>query len=332
MLPGLLGLLAVGQPSAEPAEEPAEGRTVVAVREGVVTLSLTAEQVEHLALRLDPVGEAALPQAPPARARVVDLTPLLELRQRMRNTQAALASAERRAQAARQHLARLDALALAGAAIPADERRGAETARDGALADLEALRLEMSGLQESAGYQWGVRLSAEARAEKSELLDQLASHRRCLLLVAPRPAASWQTMPAVVRLDLPDPSEQSATGVVIDEAPASLAGQGKTWWVVTAASGLRAGMALEVVPQDGPMLRGGRLADSALVWHAGHRWYYLEIGEHRFERREAGEPRALGPGLWLVVGMKPGVRVVSVGAQSLLAEELRWSIPTEDDD
>ena len=75
-----------------------------------------------------------------------------------------------------------------------------------------------------------------------------------------------------------------------------------------------------------------RLPDSALLWHAGHRWFYLEVEAHRFERRDAGQPRALRGGEWLVPGLASGARVVTTGAQSLLGEELRWSIPTEDDD
>ena len=298
----------------------------------MVTLTLTAEQARRLALRVDPVSEAALPQAPPAQARVVDLGPLLELRQRVRNVQLGLAAAERRAAAARQHLSRLDGLVLAGAAVSADERRGAETARDDALAEGEASRLELSGLRESAGYQWGSRLSAEILAAQSGLLEELAGHRRFLLLVAPPTGVAWQPVPAALRLSAKGLSEESATAVVLDEAPASLAAQGRTWWAVAEAGGLRPGMGLEVVPQDGPMLRGGRLGDSALLWHAGHRWFYLEAGEHRFERREAAAPRALGPGQWLVIEAPAGTRVVSTGAQSLLGEELRWSIPAEDDD
>ena len=95
---------------------------------------------------------------------------------------------------------------------------------------------------------------------------------------------------------------------------------------------LRPGMALEVVPEDGPTLQGGRLPDGALLWHAGHRWFYLEVEARRFERRDAGQPRALRGGEWLVPGVASGARVVTAGAQSLLGEELRWSIPTEDDD
>ena len=328
----LLALLAVGPVLGDSPDGPAVATTVVEVHDGVVTVNLSAGQIERLGLRVDGVEEATLPEAPPARARVVDLAPLFELRHRVGLAQVALAAAGRRATTARQSLARLDALVRAGAAVSAEARGNAETTLEGALSDSESSRRELVGLRESAAYQWGGRLAAEVLAPRSELLEQLAAHRRCLLVVAPASGQDWQPPPASLHLNLAGPQGQPSLGVLLDEAPTALAGQGKTWWVVAEASALRPGMALEAVPREGPVLRGARLGDSALLWHAGHRWFYVETGEHRFERHAAGEPRALAPGQWLVVGLAPGKRVVVSGAQSLLGEELRWSIPTEDED
>ena len=326
----LLGLLALSPSRANEQDDSPATEPLVDVRGGVVAVTLSAEQVERLALQVAPAVEGTLPQATPAVARVADLAPLLELRQGLRTAQAALAAAKQRASIATRHMARLDQLALAGAAVGPDERQGAASRLGAAMADVDSSRLELEGLQQTAGYQWGARLAAELRATHSALIEELAARRRFLLLVTPGLGADWQQAPGSLQLRLP--GEVLATGMTLDAAPVAAPGQGRTWWAITDAAGLRVGMALDAIPLDGPRLRGARLGDGALLWHAGHRWFYVEAGERRFERREAIEPRALGPGEWLLTGLAPGTRVVAVGAQSLLGEELRWSIPTEDDD
>ena len=58
---------------------------------------------------------------------------------------------------------------------------------------------------------------------------------------------------------------------------------------------------------------------------------HLRAAPARFERR-AAKGRALGDGDVLVTDLTPDSEVVVQGAQSLLGEELRWSIPAEGDD
>ena len=325
----LIALLTAGPLWAEPAEDSRETATVE-VHEGVVTVRLSAGQETRLGLRAMTAEEAALPEAEPAQARVADLAPLLALRQRARGARVELVSAARRQSGARQHLARLEALAQAGAAVSADERLTAVTAADKAEADVAAAGLELDAITETARYQWGTHLSAAVMAERSTLLDELGARSRVLLLVAPHAQANWQTPPTQLQLRLA--TGETVVAHLLDEAPAAAAGQGRTWWATADAAGLRTGMSVEAIALDGRQLRGAQVEDSALVWHAGHRWLYVARGEHQFERREVGDLRQLGPGRWLVAGLPAGSRVVIAGAQSLLGEELRWSIPTEDDD
>ena len=325
----LLALLAASALRAAPSEEAPETSSVE-VHEGVVTVRLTPEQETRLGLRTTSAEEAVLSLAESAQARVVDVDPLLALRQRARGARLELAAAKRRQAGARQHLVRLEALAKAGAAISADERLTAASAADTADAAVANAQLELDGMNETARYQWGTQLAAAATAERSVLLDEFGARSRFLLLVAPASRTTWQQPPAALRLLLA--TGETAMARVLDEAPAAAANQGRTWWATAVAVGLRTGMGVEAIPQDGPQSRGAQVEDAALVWHAGHRWLYVALGAHRFERREVSDLRPLGAGRWLVPGLPAGTQIVIAGAQSLLGEELRWSIPTETDD
>ena len=62
----------------------------------------------------------------------------------------------------------------------------------------------------------------------------------------------------------------------------------------------------------------------AVIRYLGKSWIYAQSGPEQFARRElvAGVP--LADGWFAAQGFKPGEPIVTVGAQNLLAEELRW--------
>jgi hypothetical protein len=77
---------------------------------------------------------------------------------------------------------------------------------------------------------------------------------------------------------------------------------------------------------------GVALPVSAIVWHAGRSWVYREDGEGSYTRLPVAGPLTGGPHLFIDTGLVPGMRVVVTGAQTLLSEEFRGHIPSEDDD
>ena len=58
----------------------------------------------------------------------------------------------------------------------------------------------------------------------------------------------------------------------------------------------------------------------------GTTWVYVQTGDDTFQRTEAKLDRPLDKGWFVREGLKPQARVVSVGAQQLLSEELKGQI------
>lgn len=78
------------------------------------------------------------------------------------------------------------------------------------------------------------------------------------------------------------------------------------------------------VQLPGEPQQGVTVPRSAIIRYLGRSWLYVQTAAEEFTRRElvAGVP--LADGWFAVQGIKPGEQVVAVGAQNLLAEELRW--------
>lgn len=322
-------LLAAGGALVSAEDDDVAAVARVSVEAGVVSLMLPAAAQARLALELIPVPAVSAPATAGATARVMDIAPLLALRQDFQRSGLEQAAARRRAEAAAAQAARLDGLRAIGAVVTAEQQQAVDAAREAARADGELAASRATAASQSLDYAWGPLLAEAARTGRSDLLDALIAHRAHLLLVSPPSDAPW---PATAREA--DYHAGAAAGRytarLLGAAPVAAGGSGG-WWAVTENPGLRTGMLLELQLTDGPVLNGARLPGRALVWHGGQQWVYVRTDLERFERR-AASPRSLDGGDVLVTELKPGSEVVVRGAQSLLGEELRWSIPAEGDD
>jgi hypothetical protein len=128
--------------------------------------------------------------------------------------------------------------------------------------------------------------------------------------------------------------DQARPARVVAAAPAVLAGSNRaSWHAVVGAPGLRHGMHVDVwVASSHEPLDGALLPDGAVVWHGGRRWYFVQRDAGLFERMALPlQPPGLSAA-FLPAAQADDVRVVTRGAQTLLAEEFRGAIPDEDDD
>ena len=72
---------------------------------------------------------------------------------------------------------------------------------------------------------------------------------------------------------------------------------------------------------------------SALVWHLGQAFVYLQLNNEQFKRIKINEKKLIHSNAYFIhTQLHPGDRLVSTGAQMLLSEEFRSQIPAEDDD
>jgi biotin carboxyl carrier protein len=89
---------------------------------------------------------------------------------------------------------------------------------------------------------------------------------------------------------------------------------------------LRPGLSLTgYLELPGPARAGVVLPGAAVVWQAGKAWIYVQTGAEQFARRPVVLEEPAGPG-WFTSSVRPGDRIVTVGAQTLLSEEFKSQI------
>lgn len=89
---------------------------------------------------------------------------------------------------------------------------------------------------------------------------------------------------------------------------------------------LRPGLSLTgYLELPGPARAGVVLPGPAVVRQAGKAWIYVQTGAEQFARRPVVLEEPAGPG-WFTSSVRPGDRIVTVGAQALLSEEFKSQI------
>jgi hypothetical protein len=102
-------------------------------------------------------------------------------------------------------------------------------------------------------------------------------------------------------------------------------------YLAPAHSGLIAGMNLPVFLTAGAARGGVLVPISAAVWWQGKAWCYVELSPGKFTREQVSTVNPLDSGWFVTEGIAPRTRVVISGAQTLLSEEFRSQIQTDED-
>lgn len=268
-------------------------------------------------------------------ARVLDLTPLHALRAERHGFEAEAAAAAAAITAGRAEVERLRRLQREGAGVPQRELQQAEGRLQADTARAAGLARQLEDLAIRARQEWGEVLAGAALSEDSALQRQLAASEDFVLLVTLPGGTTLGEGVTLVHVDRQGDRARAREAHRLSPAPrgdSSL--QGETWFFLTPAEGLRTGMRLDVwAPLGGEPAQGVSVPLSAVVWHEGRPWVYVQTGPEEFERRLVPEDaREFADTLLVTQGLAAGERVVSRGAQTVLSEELRWAIPDEDDD
>jgi uncharacterized protein YciW len=104
-------------------------------------------------------------------------------------------------------------------------------------------------------------------------------------------------------------------------------GQALLFRVPTDGLAVRPGQPITAyLPTSGSSQRGVVVPRSAIVRFAGRTWAYVELGGDRFSRREVAPEHPTAAGWFMATGWSPGDRIVTIGAEVLLSEELKSEI------
>jgi hypothetical protein len=296
-------------------------------------LSLSPARQRQSGLKTQALAAFSLAQEAPAYGRVVDLSPLLDLRARYRAAQSELAVAEAALEVARKSQARLsklhaESIIAARDLIQADAQLAADQARR------DAAFRHVRDVREEALQSFGEELFRQAAEAESRLFGGLLRHEQVLALVAlPANASLPKAVRAVAVAPSGEPGKARPARLLSPAPRTEESTQGETWFFVADAAGLRTGMRLDVwIPQGGAAAAGVLVPLAAVVWRDGLPWVFVKAGEGGFVRRPVGAPRLRGEDWFVAEGFAPGEEVVVVGGQMLLSEEQRRDSPKSGDD
>jgi hypothetical protein len=191
-------------------------------------------------------------------------------------------------------------------------------------------RFALASARQTAVLQWGAEFGARIVAQDDPVFDALLAGERHIISVPVRRPTAVKSPVFVGRSGV---RADAVAGTWIGPDARSRTPLGTSYLVAAADPGLRSGMRVSIwVSNPDAAFDVLRVPRRALIWHAGSRWIYAELGPGVFERRRVQVAATDADAMLIEAGAQAMPRVVVTGATSLLGEEFRWSIPDEDDD
>lgn len=317
--------------AAEAAREaPVEAASRVTAENGETVLTF-----DQAAQKANGIVTAALAQSrtsPEAEGNgvVLQLQPLLDLKTSFNSVRMDIAKTRATARASEAEYERLRQLNANGQNA---SDKAVEAAHATAESDAAATRnaeQSLAILRDSARLHWGPVVSNWLE-QGSPQLDALLAQGQFLLQVTSA-NSSGGVAPRQALVQYPDGTHSAAHLVsMLPQLDPRL--QAPNWlYTVASHPGLIPGINLPVFLPSGAARNGVVVPYRAVVWWQGQAWCYIEESPGKFARRAVPDSNPLTDGWFVSKGIDAGTRVVVSGAQTLLSEELRPQIQTEEGD
>lgn len=296
---------------ADSKESPAEKAPTSLVKHGTngeVMLTIETNLQQTIGLQVGALELAKLNPELRAYGHVLDPSGLASLTGELLTAQAAQRASEaelkRTKTLAAQNNASEKAVQAAEAAAAHDQ------------AQLQSVRLRLLS-------SWGTSLAQ--RSDLPDLVQALGSLSTALVELELPAAEALSGMPTAARLYTLNDETNAIEAQLLGPAPSvdpQMQGHGFLLQV-TPNAGLVPGAALTgYLSLPGEPRSGVLLPRSAVVRFDGSTWVYLQVSDDTFKRESVSLETPLAGG-WFLRGLQPKDKVVTVGAQQLLSEELK---------
>jgi hypothetical protein len=301
-------------PSAEKAEPEGGAATESFVHtdaNGVVQIKLDQDTQARMGLKVSPLTAVQVQPEAKAFGRVLDPAPLAERMAERDSAQAALV-------ASTQELDRLKTLAQGqNASAKAIESAESAVRRDEAAVDTAKAHLLMG---------WGRALAS--RPDLPILVHSLLDEEAAVIRVDLPLGESLKDPPARARVaSLSQPDSPLEVEVLSPAPVVDPQMQGQGFLLLCKSRALQPGAAVKAwLALSGHAESGVAVPREALLRHEAEVFVYVQTGEETFVRRPVSLDRPLDAGWFVREGLKATDKVVVVGAQQLLSEELKGQI------
>jgi len=265
-------------------------------------------------------------------ALVIDLQPLVKLRSNIREIQTETRMAETALQVSGQEYERLKLLHKEASNISERELQQSKLQWTSAGIALQGKQNKFDDLKDEAIQAWGSELT-EQLINNSDIIKQIVERKLLLLLVT---LENNQLLPeetdtiTITQYTNPDFTSEAyflARALHVDNKTL-----GQTYLFYTPAISLRTGQYMDAwITTGNGLLQGVYIPPAAIIWYVDKPWVYLKIDNQSFIRKELKDFIVTRKGWFIQNEFHDGDEIVLHGAQMLLSEEFRWSIPDEDD-
>lgn len=294
----------------------------VAVKDGVVTLTLDAAARRNGGIRTAALVPWAAQTAVTAYGTVLDAGPLTALNNRYLDAKAQVRMAEAKLAVSRAAYERAKALYKDRQSISEAQMQSAGGTFAVDEATEAAAQSRLATVVASAQQSWGPVLG-QALIAGAPLVDDLIRRSAYLVKVSLSPGAVLAQAPATANAVLGGGSSIALRFV----SPATATDpqiQGMTYFYqAPAADGVLPGLNVMASLPAAPAAQGVVVPEAAVVWLQGKAWLYVRTGADTFIRRSIAPDHPGPDGGYVVASLPAGTRVVVVGAQMLLSEEFR---------
>ena len=302
--------------------------------EGMLVIRLSPEQQQQSGIATTKTNPKTLRNEFKSYARVMSIDPLLEIRSQANQVlankkiiNAELVNAERK-------LSQLRILNKEASNISNRQLLDATAQFERHKAALQAENIKLNDIKQKTIQKWGAVLSDMILDQDSLAFKKLLTHDDALLLMSLKNNQSLNAGLGYVFVNKDNDRLKARKAYVISSAPQTdSVMQGETYYLISNGQGLRTGMRLvSWVQEDAGFIDGVFIPNQAVVYFAGKKWAYSKLTEELFARKSIDDAVYTGSG-WLVrSNFEKNESLVISGSQLLLSEELRSSIPDEDDE
>ena len=299
-----------------------DGRPAVVLEPEQAALAITTAPLRRIPYRPEVLTDA----------RVVDIRPLLEARRsydELRN-RARIRKVAARDVASR--LALLDSMSDEAGLVSTREISVLKAEHHKLEAERLAFEAQQRSLREQVLNDWGASLVEEAFSSDSGLIYALIGRQAALIEVLIPPA--FDEVPETVTVSRSADRGRPWSGELVTLAVRRGLGiRGQSAWYLVQGHGfigtvrLYAWLAASGAAELAPVVPA-----QSLVWHAGRSWVYRREDDGAYVRVPVEVGASTANGQFITGAVKEGDAIVTHGAQVLLSEEFRWSIPDEDED
>lgn len=268
-----------------------------------------------------------------AQGLVSNLEPLLMLRQQYLSAQAQQDSAQARYQEANLNLSRTQNLHQHD--IVSTRRLQEQQAQwQNDKAHLATSRYQQQTIIDASRLQWGDKLTRWFTQNNNQQAEQFLNHRAQLLQITLPANTLLPAKVQTIAVDTHGRREQAISATLISAAPqVDPITQGERYFFKAEGQKLAYGAHIQAwIPLGNEKNSGVIIPETAIVWHLGQAFVFIKAEDGTFKRRLLPALNQSEGGYFVSNGFAPTEEIVTTGAQTLLSQELKNLIPSEDDD